>query len=176
MPSLATLGTILTLAAVLWPCMIATPSFATMRALGLAFVAMVALTISVGITVSLPAAALVIILLLRPISLTLAVLALAVSLATALVAMLAFGLSLATTALTIPFELFFFVGQLTFAYGILAFTKHDALASTTRLQPLTLTISRHAFEVVGSRTRICFDAGDCSEDYTSHERDRHDNA
>merc|ERR1719247_1444729 len=37
MPSLATLGTILTLAAVLWPCMIATPSFATMRALGLAF-------------------------------------------------------------------------------------------------------------------------------------------
>merc|ERR1719271_1560146 len=152
MPSLATLCAILTLAAVLWPCMIATPSFATMLALSL----------PVGITVSLPSAALVIILLLRPISLTLAVLALA--------------LSLATTALTIPFELFFFVGQLTFAYGILAFTKHDALASTTRLQPLTLTISRHAFEVVGTRARICFDAGDCSEDYTSHERDRHDNA
>merc|ERR1719324_1999022 len=95
------------------------------------------LSIPVGITVSLPAAAL-------------AIIALAVSLATALVAMLAFGLSLATTALTIPFELFFFVGQLTFAYGILASTKHDALASTTRLQPLTLTISRHAFEVVGS--------------------------
>merc|ERR1719174_3108207 len=154
MPLLATLGAILTLVAVLWPCMIAMPSFATMLALGLAFAAMVALTISlrsftltlsipVGITVSLPSAALVIIVLLRPISLTLAVLALAVSLATALVAMLAFGLSLATTALTIPFELFFFVGQLTFAYGILASTKHDALASTTRLQPLTLTFSIH---------------------------------